>query len=295
MNLYVCTRLSFPHSGKTLPDWTIRDVSAVCSYDLPPNHSLSEFSVPDAILGMGVGAIADSFQAIERWPGIPFFAYNWDTYEWVWENPRPNEYDYKRYGELLAKAREIWTPSYCTCLRTKQWYGLDSKVIPSAVPFWSYPSEKIVDNGYLLCPLREIPDKNWNWFERACKELDIPYRMSKHDLSFEDYQKTVAGCRGIVSHLYEASTGGLTLMEGYYLGKPCLLSNSTWHGGKDYFGLRARYCPCTSYELFKKSLKDFYVNPPSVHRDHADYITNNFSDEKIIAKMLHRINACCSP
>ena len=245
--------------------------------------------IPDVIFGMGVGAMEETFATVEMFPDVPLYCYNWDTYEWVWTNPRPGEYDYDRYGKLLSLAEEIWTPSECTSRRTTQWWGLeDTHVILSSCPRWDWGDT--LNRGYILCSLREIPDPHWNWFERACKELGLPYRMTQHECSYPQYKEAVANCRFLVSHLYEASTGGLTLLEGYYHGKPCLISDSPWHGGRDYFGDRATYFDHTSYKNFKIKLQNMYIDPPLPHPDQAKtYVVDNFSDKRMINEMLGRL------
>lgn len=146
------------------------------------------------------------------------------------------------------------------------------------------------DDGYALCALRKIPDPQWGWFERACEELKIPCRSTRHEVSYEEYQRAVAHCRFIVSPLHELSTGGLTLMEGYYHGKPCLLSDSPWHGGKDYMGGRCFYFRDGDYEDFKFKLRWVYDNTPMINLAQArHWITENFSDRRMVDDMLARI------
>lgn len=143
---------------------------------------------------------------------------------------------------------------------------------------------------YALCALREIPDPWWGKFEAACEKLGIPYRMPKHELSYEEYQATVANCRFLVSPLYELSTGGLTLIEGYYLGKPCLLSNSRWHGGSDYFGPNATYFEHGNEQDFMDKLLAMWQNPPQLDVNECQrWVKDNFSDRRMIEDMLNDV------
>jgi hypothetical protein len=233
----------------------------------------------------------ETIDAIGRWPNATLYAYNWDTYEWVWTNPRPGEYDYLRYGRLLKEAREVWVPSECTRRRTRQWWDIDSKVVLSSCPWWHRWDTK--DLGYVLCTLRQIPDRDWGLFEQACQELSLPYKMTNHDVTYEEYQDTVAHCRFLVSHLHEASTGGLTLLEGYCLGKPSLLSDSEWHGGRDYMGDRATYFAAGNLNSLKTTLKLIYNNPPRIDREQAKrWVMQQFSDERMVGDILRRIASC---
>lgn len=289
MNILVCSKLSIPARNQTLPDW-----SHAKSLGHQVEITCFPYSIgftPDVIIGMGVGSMEETFIALSQWPDAMFYAYNWDCYAWVWDNPRPKEYDYHRYGRLIKEANEIWVPSECTRLRTKQWWNLDSYVILSSCPWWDYTN--IRDEEYALCALRKIPDPHCDWFEKACMELNIPYRMTNHDCTYEEYQDAVASCRVLVSHYYEASTGGLTLLEGYYLGKPCLVSDSPWMGARDYLGSRATYFDHTSYDDFKIKLKQAVISPQ--HLDShicTAWVAHNFSDQRMVDDILRRIDAC---
>jgi hypothetical protein len=100
--------------------------------------------------------------------------------------------------------------------------------------------------------MRKYPDPNKDAVRDACKELGIPCVESATSLPWPKFQKTVAGARLLVSAYYEASTGGLTLLEGYRLGKPVLLSGSPRNGASEYFGDRAYYFEWNSNEFSSK-------------------------------------------
>lgn len=249
--------------------------------------------VPDAecdfIIGMSVTHARRIWEAHRAFPQIPMVNYNWDVYAWVWTRPRKGEYDYKDYGEILKRSAEIWVPSNCTIIRTEQWYGLAHKThrILSMAPYFDAEPR---DDGYLLNPLREIPDQDWGRFERACEDLGIPYKSSKHELEWEDYKSLVAGARAIVSSLYELSTGSLTLLEGYYLGKPVLMSDSPWHGGRDYFGDRSLYFDHTSEIDFREKLKYIWENASKlVVPDQRSFVVDNYAGEKMTLRMEERL------
>src|SRR5687768_637649 len=119
--------------------------------------------------------------------------------------------------------------------------------------------------------LREIPDPWWGMFEKCCEEMEIPYKTTRHELSYREYQEAVANCRFLCAPLYELSTGGLTLMEGHYLGKPCLLSDSEWNGARDYMnGFPGVYYFRHGDEKgFKTALKNMWRYPPEINREDA--------------------------
>lgn len=299
MVILVVSRISIPAKDRTIPAWEhLRKLGHTIIVEHPNSPKVNR--TPDAIIGMGVTIMEETFAAMKRFPGVPVFLMNWDVYKWLWQEgkegtvqarheSRKNEYDYVKYGELLSLAKEIWVPSKCTGLRTQQWYGLTNwHTILSSIPYWEYPNVR--DDGYAYCALREIPDPHWSWFKDACDELGIPYRMTEHSVSYEEYQKTLACCSFIVSHCYELSTGGLSLLEGYYLGKTCVLSDSKWHGGRDYLGDRAIYFNGDSYTNFKETLKACWFNKRrKMALDHRDWVPWKYSDESMVTKMMERI------
>lgn len=292
MNILVCSKLSIPARDRTLPAWEyLRSLGHHVLVEHPDSDAVGAIDRPDVLISMGVTVMGETFRAIKKWPNTPLYCYNWDTYEWVWTRPRPGEYDYKRYGNLLRHANEIWVPSVCTGRRTEQWYGLKNwHVILSACPWWDWPEDDIRDDGYVLCSLREIPDPYWGRLERACRDLNIPLVMTKHEQSYQDYQRAVAHCRFLCSPLYELSTGELTLLEGYYHGKPCLLSDSEWHGGRDYMNGRAWFFRHDDEGDFRMKLQGLYDNPPKLNRAECRrWVTKNFSDQRMMDDMLARI------
>ena len=292
MNILVVSKNSIPAINQTIPDWKAQNNPNIIVAH--PDQIEESFDV-DVIISMGVAVMEETWRAIEKF-NATLYCYNWDCYEWVWTNPRRGEYDYKRYGDLLHLAKEIWVPSECTGKRTTQWWRLENwVVIRSSCPWWEH--DNIRDKGYALCCLRQIPDPKWGQFAKACEELGIPYKMTRHQQSYASYQDIVAGCRFLVSDLNELSTGGLTLLEGYYHGKPCLLSDSPWHGGRDYMGDRATYFKHGDFEDFKNKLWEMYTAREPAYKgyskvaaDHKEYITTNFSSERMVSEMLERMS-----
>lgn len=296
MNFLIVSRISIPAKDRTLPCWEyLRSLGHTVTVEHPDSPAVT--TRPDIIISMGVTIMEETFRALKRFPSTPAYMYNWDCYEWVWTNPRPGEYDYRRYGELLRRAREVWVPSACTARRTRQWWPWVERVavILSACPWWGWPEDDIRDDGYALCCLREIPDPWWGVFERCCAELGIPYRSTRHEVSYREYQEAVAHCRFLCAPLYELSTGGLSLMEGYYHGKPALISDSEWNGARDYFGDRATYFRHGDVEHFKQLLSQMHEHSgPRVgaaREERRAWITENFSDRRMVDDMLARIAA----
>lgn len=96
----------------------------------------------------------------------------------------------------------------------------------------------------------------------------------------------IAGARLLVSAYHEASTGGLSLLEGYALGKPVLLSDSPYQGGRDYFGDRANYFHWGSYDDLKSELLCLYENPPRVNAVEArDWVEKNYGEHAFARRL----------
>ena len=243
----------------------------------------------DFVICWGVSKMAEAFAALHG--RAKLITYNWDCYEWVWANPRPGEYDYKRYGELLARSVEVWHPSESTYSRAREWgekywnHPMDhGVVIKSYIPYYDMP---VSDGGYVLNALRSIPDRNVGMFERACKELNIPYHSTEHGLPFERFKNEVANCRFICVPFYENSTGGLSLLEAYYLGKPALVSDSPYQSSQEYLPEdRRRTFKWDDYEDFKLELKAMYNNPPKVAPDHKEWVVKNYH-RSVMGKKIH--------
>jgi glycosyltransferase involved in cell wall biosynthesis len=250
----------------------------------------------DVIISMSISQMPITKLAHKQYPNIPLFCYNWDIYEWVW-NSSPEQlaslgsitYDYKGYGELLAECKEVWCPSECTVKRMKEWFNLDNGVVIKT--FSLFFDDKIIDNRFVFNPLRSIPDRNLGWFERACNELDIPFVARGSDaVDWREHKRRISRCSFLVSPYYEASTGGLTLIEGTYLGKPCLVSDSPYCGARDYLGDRAWYFKHDSYEDLKKKIKELWDNTPQLDvKECQQWVKDNYSPSVMAEEINKRL------
>ena len=226
----------------------------------------------------------------EIYPDIPMINYNWDMYEWIWKQPRG--YDWPGYGELLKKSVEVWCPSEEVILRAEEFFGCGDKhkVIKTFARLFEYSGE-VVDKRYIYQPMRNYElDKNYGWLRRACSELNIPLVESHHKLNESEFQKTIAECSFLVCDYHEASTGGLTLIEGHRLGKPVVVSNSKYMGARDYFGDRAIYFNDNSYEDFKNVINETWNNTPKLSVPECREFTDQYTVDKMVSKMIERLN-----
>lgn len=247
-------------------------------------------SAPDVIICPSVTQMGLTRLALKRWPGVPLFTYQWDTYSWVW-NPAHKwhvPYDYTDWGRLLHESAVVWVPSWCTAQQAMQWWALPAGrfvVIRAAPNSFEHETK---DGGYALCTLRKLPDRLCDEFARRCTSAGIPYQHTDHNLSAADFQKVVAECRFIVSHYEEASTGSLALLEAYRLGKPVLANASALNATSEYFGSRAQYF--IGEDGLEQALIDMHRNPPPVPSDCKEWVDTTFSHANMAKAMRYSID-----
>jgi hypothetical protein len=230
---------------------------------------------------------------LEYWhkiyPEIPIINYNWDLYEWVWTNPRG--YNWKKYGEYLKISKEIWVPSEEVSMRSEEYFGVGDlcHTIHTFARFFEADKSQVLDKRYIYNPLRAIPDRNHGWLEKVCKTNNIPLFSSNHRLSEQEFQKSILECSFMVCEYYEASTGGLTLLEGHYHGKPCIISDSPYMGAKEYLGNNAIYFKHNDYKDFERVVVDTWNNTPVLNPDETKKIFNHLTIENMVDKMIERM------
>lgn len=228
----------------------------------------------------------------QRFPNIPTIHYNWDLYPFqVIESSgytRANPDLWDPYLVELHTCRDIWVPSQCTVDRTREFTGrTDSVVIKTSVRPWDYA--KPVTGKYAVDVMRKYPDANWDLARCHCDALMIPLIETRNETPWEDFKTNIAESRFVISAQFEASTGGLSLMEAYWHGKPVLLSNSPRHGGVDYFGDRATYFQWDNPVLFRQALCRMYDNTPVVDIDEArTWVMQEYSEHAMASRMADR-------
>lgn len=240
----------------------------------------------------------------------PLFVYCWDLYSWVWSNSR-KAHNYRQFGELMKHAREVWVPSECTADAVRQYYPAavaETVVVKSLVNCFD-EGEIPADDGtgtraaglgelfrpkcYALNVLRRVPaDSCCYWAETACQELGIPCVTPNHRLSEHDWRLTLTGARFTISAYREASTGGLSIMEGYYHGVPALLSDSTLHAGMEYMGARAAYFAGNSFAALRERIAELWASPPKIDVAAArEWVEQEYSYDAFAARVIQRLAA----
>lgn len=230
-----------------------------------------------------------------RHPHVPTIHYNWDLYPFqLVERPdyqRANPSLWDPYLEELQQCLDIWVPSQCTVDRTREFVGRDSFIVKTSVRPWENPVE-IADDGYAVDVMRKYPDPNRDVAREACIVAGVPLIETCNEVPWEKFKKVICKCRFMISAQFEASTGGLTLMEGLWQGKPSLLSNSPRHGAVDYFGRDSewvRYFQWDNPILLRKAIQEMHNNPPVVDIDAArDWIRKEYSEAAMASSMAAR-------
>lgn len=237
------------------------------------------------------GGFLDYQDAYKQYKGsnIPIIHYSWDIYPFNVNGDPKDRYTrlWKEYLEALKTCFEIWVPSECTVDRTREFTGRDSVVIKTSVrPF---PTKVVNPGNCVIDPMRRYPDQCAGWVQKACAALGIPCVETK-SLSNSQYREAVGGCRLLVTSTYEASTGSLCLLEGYYHGKPILVTNSPRNGAVDYFGSRATYFDCNDFHSLVYNLEKLWNNPPSINVEEAQsWVNENYGEKAFAFRIANRL------
>lgn len=217
-----------------------------------------------------------------RYPHIPLVNYCWDYYKWAHEG-KHKYLNWPKYAAYLKKSAAILVPSHGQQKRLKELLDLDSHVVETSIEVYDHP---VSDERFVLDPVRYYPEENEKWVERACEELGIKCVHSEHQYSKEEFRRLVHSCTFMTCAYREASTGGLTLIEGLWNGKPSLVSNSPYMGAKDYIGEFGTYFQYDDFNHLKSTIKDMFFNTPKVDVSKArEYISGKFTDELMASKI----------
>lgn len=204
--------------------------------------------------------------------------YVWDLYEWAWENRRRGDfYDWRGYANYLKESDFILCPNEGTRKRIKEYTERDAHVVHTAITVKDNPRP---DGRYVLNPLREYPDPQWGWTKQICEDLDIPYVWSNHQYTQEEWEDLVAGATLLVCEYQEASTGGLTLIEGLWNGIPSIVYDGPYSGGKEY--LREYAHLFTTYDELRTQIRHLWTHPREIDTDKArTFIEKEYSYKRM--------------
>lgn len=229
----------------------------------------------------------DTRRLIEN-SGLPVIQYISDLYEC---NVHGNEPGYwLDYIQFIVKADRVLVPSLTTGKRVKEYSNKDSYVVKFPVHPWdkitNYPDD-LKFKGLVVDVMRAYPDPNINMVSEACNQLGIPCLASRTSLPWDLFRYVVQNAKLLISTYKEASTGGLTLIEGLWHGIPSLCCNSPYNGVSEYMGHRGSYFEWNNLEDLKKRITDMLTNPPEMPSEELrrEWITREYSDNTFAVRL----------
>ena len=152
------------------------------------------------------------------------------------------------------------------------------------------PVFNYINENYILnCSPRYEFDPYWNWANKACNELDIPYKETDKrsvkrsdgtrlpcDVEISDYYKLISECTFTIVSESCTSTGGLGNLEALNLGKKCISNKK--NGLINYCGDFADYFD--TYEELKNLIKYNWENRNFRSVEDCKNHCYNFTPEK---------------
>ena len=220
-----------------------------------------------------------------QYPKIKTIMFVWDLYPWT---------EYAHGMKNIIHYDEIWAPSNEVILRLIEFYNVNLnkyKIIKSYVNFFENENYELKEK-FVYHPVRKYkPDPNYGFLERACNELGILYSRNTHGLDYMEYKRNILSCAFLVTEYMEASTGGLTLLEGYYHGKQVLLSDSIYQGGRDYFGDRSFYFKDGNYDDFKDKVNFLWNMEDETNLTDRQKFCKQYDIEIIVDEIINRLNS----
>lgn len=236
-----------------------------------------------------VSVVSSIIPYINKYPNIPLIVYNWDQYGWH----HHQGYAWGDFNKLQQHSKEIWTPSTSVNLRVEEYLGLGNKcfIIKCFARLFDYPIDQIKDNRYVAHVIRDYNyDPQFDWGRKACNELNIPIDLNdNHHRSEEGFQKWLAEATLLLNPYDEASTGGLSLIEGYKLGKPVLVCDSPYMGAKEYFEDKATYFERGNYQDFKEKLSKMFFTPSFHDIKECEQFTKQYELEVMVDNIIKRL------
>lgn len=216
----------------------------------------------------------------------PLVNYCWDYYKWAHEG-KAFQGNWMAYAGFLKHSDLVFVPSASQKLRLKELLSVDSVVVKSGAPTFEH---EVTDGNFILDPVRYYPEENRTWAEDAARLLGIPIIHSEHQYSLEQFRKLVASCTFMTSCFREASTGGLSLIEGLWLGKQSLVSDSPYMGAVDYVGEYGVYFKHDDFNDLVAKMKMMWENRVRIDVTQArEYIMESCSYESMARNIFKHI------
>jgi hypothetical protein len=243
---------------------------------------------------------ADKVRVAET--GMSVVHYNWDLYPWMLMNDRT--LNWKEYLEDLKTCLGIVVPNTGTAVRTKEYTGRGcSTVVRAPVQTWEPPADPPracpwSSGFYVLDVMRDYKwDPNRHLAEEVCKAARIPLVRTLTTRPWDEFRWLVANARLLLSCYEEASTGGLTLLEGYAHGVQCILNDHPMMGAQEYFGERGLYFnhkdPVNSLTSILKARWKAWRRPkPEAVVENRIWVQVTFGDHQFAKSLLEVFQRC---
>ena len=227
----------------------------------------------------------------EYYPDKPFITYIWDLYASTLFDTRG--YNWEGFEKVCRNSEHCITVAEGQRQRALDIYELEEDkitVVKRYAELFDY--DDIQDKDYIYQPLRWYPfDPQNNWLQVAAGILQLPFSVTDRgqgsELPLTKYKDVLANSSFLVSPYWEHSTGGLSCIQAYNLGKPILYSATEYNAGHEYLGERAIYFS-PSFDEFAVTVKELWDNRPKL--DLADcqaFCQDNYSIS-VMAKNLVR-------
>lgn len=213
----------------------------------------------DVIIGMSHTQWRNIKYLHEKYPKIPLITLNWDWYDYI----DKTQDGWPEFTQLMRESVEVWTSSKAEADKCNKETGIESSVYLYAfIMPWEWKEDEVRDYGYVFQASRPDKNKRFDWFIRAAKENNIPYKAYyPKENSRKDYIRAMKNCSFWVLASREESIGGLGTMEASFCKKPILISDNA--GSKEVWGKDATYFKRDEYDDFKKQMKWLWENRDS--------------------------------
>ena len=226
-----------------------------------------------------------------------YLFYIWDFYTWSlgWNSAgvkhEGGSFDWARLYPVLKKCKHVLCPNFGTQQNLYR-FDIDAKIVLPFTRFWD--EHKIEDNNYVAVACRPYAiDPTDEWLIEALKSVGIPYVATyENEKDFDDpynFQKLITNCSFIASAKFEASTGGMSLVEAYNCGKPVLISNSMMNGANDIFGDRAFKFQYGDFKNLQACLLHLWNNRPKLELEDCRNFCKNFTADAMAERIIEVI------
>jgi len=258
-----------------------------------------KFKHPDAVIANGAGVWRQIEEYLETNNKAPLFVYEWDCYPWTYPNKLPSlknkiqgypVFPKSKYSKILNRAQVIFCPSNSVKKRIDEIFQLGNKCRIVEPFFEQIDGGTTSEGGYIYHPVRKYRDPQLGWLERFSKIYNIPIFRPEHGLTQEEYKSTVLNASLILTEYTEASTGGLTLLEGFARGKKILFCDSIYVGANDYFPQSVDRFEKGSFEDFSSKILKVLNNQNPHKQTEINKIKLHFSVESMANRIDFQIS-----